>query len=159
MKIVAAALLLAALLAAPATAHADCGDDGQPACSGPVPTVDQVLDIINELYDPNIPAANKGNIVTPPFTDDQAQKFDSALGYLRDSGVTPVNFSVTDIQPAPNSFAGATVSNPPAWHERHGGTGPVVLVLQNGRWVITHDSARSRLYELVRDRTIHVGGI
>jgi hypothetical protein len=159
MKIVTAALLFAASLAVPATAHADCGDDGQPACTGPVPTVDQVMDIMNELTDPNIPAASKGDIVTPPFTDDQAQKFDFALDYLRDSGVTPINFSVTDIQPAPNNFAGATVSNPIAWHERHGGTGPVVLVLQNGRWMITHESAVSRLHRLVADRTIHVGGI
>jgi hypothetical protein len=159
MRITAASGLMATLIVTPGAAHADCGQDGQPACTGPVPTVDQVMDIVNELYDPNIPAANKGDIVTPPFTDDQAQKFDSALGYLRDSGVTPVNFSVTDIQPAPNNFAGATVSNPPAWHERHGGTGPVVLVLQNGRWMITHQSAASRLYRLVEDRTIHVGGI
>jgi hypothetical protein len=45
MKIAAAAVLLAASLAgitAPATAHADCGDPDQPACTGPVPTVDQV---------------------------------------------------------------------------------------------------------------------
>jgi len=36
----------------------------------------------------------------------------------------PISFTVTDIQPAPNNFAGATVSNPPSWNE-HSGTGPV----------------------------------
>lgn len=40
MKI-AAALMLAASLTAPATAHADCGDPGQDPCNGPVPTVDE----------------------------------------------------------------------------------------------------------------------
>jgi hypothetical protein len=57
MKIVVAAMLLAASLtvvAAPATAHAD-----------PVPTTDEVVAILAELTDPNIPAANKANVVTP----------------------------------------------------------------------------------------------
>jgi hypothetical protein len=72
MKIAAAALLLAASLAVPATADADCGQDGQPACSGPVPTVDEVTAIVNEVADPNIPAGNKNDVVTPPFNDDQA---------------------------------------------------------------------------------------
>jgi hypothetical protein len=53
-----AGVLLSASLAVPATAHADCGQDGQPACTGPVPTPDQVAAIMNELTDPNIPAVN-----------------------------------------------------------------------------------------------------
>jgi len=67
MKIVAAALL-AASLAVPATAHADCGQDGQPACSGPVPTVDEVTAIMDEVADPNMPAANKTMSSRPRLT-------------------------------------------------------------------------------------------
>jgi hypothetical protein len=157
MKIVTAALLLAASLAAPAIAHADCGDPDQPACTGPVPTVDQVMAMLGELADPNIPAMGKNDIVTPPFNDDQAQKFDTIMGLLRLESIVPVNWTVTDIEPAPNNTAGATVLNPPAWHER-GGTGPIVLVLQNGRWMITHQTAVNRVANLARNQT-HVHGI
>jgi hypothetical protein len=152
MKIASAALLLAASLAVPATAHADCGQDGQPACTGPVPTVDQVMDIMNRLTDPNVPAIEKGDIVTPPFDEHQAQRFDVVLHYL--GHILPINFTVTDIQPAPNNFAGATVSNPPSWSE-HSGTGPIVLVLQDKHWMITHDSATSRVDQLSRGVHAH----
>ena len=33
--------------------------------TGPVPTVDQVVAIMSELTDPNIPAVNKSNVITP----------------------------------------------------------------------------------------------
>jgi hypothetical protein len=102
---IATVTMAAALIAAPAAAYADCGDPDQPPCTGPVPTTDQVVAIMTELTDPNIPAANKGDIVTPAFTDDLAQKFDGMLNYLRGWGILPVNFSVTDIQPAPNNLA------------------------------------------------------
>jgi hypothetical protein len=111
MKTAVAATLLAASLVVPATAHADCGGDGQSACTGPVPSVDQVMDIMNELADPNIPTGNKNDIVRPPFNDDQAQKEDTVMNLLRLRGIFPVYFTVTDIQPALNNTAGATVSN------------------------------------------------
>src|ERR1700729_777520 len=101
MKMAAAALLLAASLAVPVTAQADCGQDGQPACTGPIPTPDQLAAIMNELTDPDIPAANKTDILTPPFTDKQAWGFDLMLNDLRSwGGVIPRDFTVTDIQPA-----------------------------------------------------------
>jgi hypothetical protein len=152
MKLAVAALLLAASLAVPAKAHAVCGQDGQPACSGPVPTVDEVTAIVNEVADPNIPAANKNDVVTPPFDDDQAQKFDNLLNIMRSEGILPIGFTVADIQPAPNNTAGATVSNLPTWRER-AGTAPVVLVLQNGRWMITHETALARVKHLINDET------
>ena len=54
MKIVVAPTLLTAALTVPANAHADCGDPGQDPCIGPVPTVDQVVGIMQQLTDPNI---------------------------------------------------------------------------------------------------------
>jgi len=78
MKSAAAVMLLAvASVTAPGIARADCGDPDQPPCTGPVPTVDQVMAMLGELADPNIPAMGKNDIVTPPFNDDQAQKFDT----------------------------------------------------------------------------------
>ena len=88
MKTVGAVIVLAAaLITAPAPAYADCGDPGQDPCTGPVPTVDQVLAIMAELTDPNIPAANKGDIVTPAFTDEQAGKFDTMLNEMNGGGM------------------------------------------------------------------------
>jgi hypothetical protein len=140
MKIAAAAALLAAAsLAVPATAHADN-----------VPTVDEVTAMMNEVADPNIPAVNKNDIVTPPFDDDQAPNFDNLLNVMRSAGVLPISFTATDIQPAPNNTAGATVETPPTWRMKPG-TAPIVLVLQNGRWMITHESAVARVKHLFGD--------
>jgi hypothetical protein len=157
-----ATVLAAALIAAPATivtaapAYADCGDPDQPPCTGPVPTVDQVLAIMAELTDPNIPAANKGDIVTPAFTDEQAGKFDNMLNGMSGGGmiprhVLPLNLGVTDIQPAPNNLAGATVTNPPVWRQQHSGSGPVVLAYQDGHWMITRHTAYARVYQFFAD--------
>jgi hypothetical protein len=149
------AVLIAVSLAgitAPATAHADCGDPDQPACTGPVPTPDQVAAIMNELTDPDIPAANKTDIITPAFTDGQAQGFDGMLNSLRFwGGVIPRDFTVTDIQPAPNNLAGATVSHGQTWGV-HGGSAPVVLQYEDGHWMITRHTAYSSVYELLRNK-------
>jgi hypothetical protein len=144
MKTIAAAMILAASLALPATAHADCGDPGQDPCTGPVPAVDEVVGLFQQLTDPNIPAANKGNIVTPGFSPDEAQKLDDRLNRMRGPAL-PEHFVVTDIQPAPNNYAGAavaTVGNPrQSTYAR-----PIVLVDQGGHWMISHDSAMTELY-------------
>jgi len=130
MKIVAAALLLGASLAAPAIARAD-----------DVPSVDQVVAIMSELTDPDIPAANKGNIVTPGFAPDDAGTIDDHLHRMDAfGGLLPPDFVVTDIQPAPNNFAGATVET--AGGYKHAtNPRPIVLVNQGGHWLITTDTA------------------
>jgi hypothetical protein len=145
------AAMAAALIASPAMAYAGCGDPDQPACTGPVPTPDQVAAIINELTDPDISAANKTDIVTPAFTDRQAWGFDLMLNDLRSwGGVIPRDFTVTDIQPAPYNFAGATVSHGQTWGD-HAGSAPVVLQYQDGHWMITSHTAYSSVYNgLVR---------
>lgn len=156
MRIAAAGMLMATLIATPATAHADCGDPGQDPCTGPVPSVDEVMAIMGELTDPNIPAANKGDIVTPPFDDRQARSVDAILNYCRTFGMLPVPLNVTDIQPAPNNMAGATVSNPRTWHLRAGG-GPAVLVKQGGRWMITSETAYNAVRQVEKDQTHSAG--
>src|ERR1700744_1640388 len=89
MKTAAAAMILAASLAATATSRADCGDPGQEPCTGPVPT-----------------------IVTPGFSPDEAGTIDDHLNSLNRRGYIPFNFVVTDIEPAPDHFAGATMAAP-----------------------------------------------
>jgi hypothetical protein len=141
MKTVAAAMILAAsLVGVPATAHADCGDPGQNPCTGPVPTVDEVVGILQQLTDPDIPAASKGNIVTPGFSPDEAGTTDDHLNRMRAKGLVPLNFVVTNIQPAPNNFAGATVATVGS-PRQHDPDRPIVLVDQGGHWMITHDTA------------------
>jgi hypothetical protein len=141
-KLSIATILAAALIASPATVYADCGDPGQDACTGPVPTVDQVMAILGGLTDPNIPAGNKGDIVTPGFSPDEAGTIDDHLNRMRafGRGLLPPLFHVTDIQPAPNNFAGATVSTG-GYVRQITNPRPIVLVNQGGHWLITHDTA------------------
>jgi hypothetical protein len=147
---VIATAMMAVLITLPATAvtvalaHADCGDPSQPPCAGPVPTADQVVAVLAGLTDPNIPAANKTKIVTPGFSPDEAGPIDDHLYRMNAAGLLPLNFVVTDIQPAPNNFAGATVENTGSFRQRTP-AGPIVLVDQGGRWLITHDTAWTAL--------------
>ena len=145
MKTAAAALLLAASLAVTGTANADCGDSGQEPCAGPVPSVDQVMALLGGLSDPDRPAASKTDIVTPGFSADEAGTIDEHLTRIKVfGGILPLPFVVSNIQPAPNSSAGATVEitgNP--WQRTN--PHPVVLVDQGGHWMITHDTAVAEL--------------
>jgi hypothetical protein len=138
-----ATAMAAALIASPATAYADCGDPGQDPCTGLVPTVDQVAAIMAELTDPNIPAANKINIVTPGFTPDEAATIDDHLSRMNAHGNRlPLDIAVTNIQPAPDNLAGATIeTNGPGPIYTQTAPNPIVLVDQHDHWLITHDSA------------------
>jgi hypothetical protein len=140
-----AAVLLVASLAVPATAHADCGGPDQPPCTGPVPTVDEVVGIMQELTDLNIPAANKGNVITPPFTAEEAATLDHQLQVIEGPAL-PLPFIVTNVQPAPNHFAGATVETGGNRYQ-HTWPTPIVLVEQDGHWKITHGTAMPELHE------------
>jgi hypothetical protein len=51
---------------------------------------------------------------------------------------------VTDIQPAPNNFAGATLATVGTPRQSTNGR-PIVLVDQGGHWLITHDTAMAEL--------------
>jgi hypothetical protein len=145
MKIAVAALLLALSLAVPATVYADCGEPGQDPCAGSVPTVEQVLDLLGGLTDPDVPAASKTNIVSPGFAPDEAGTIDNHLTRMKVfGGILPLPFHVTDIQPAPNNLAGATVEITGSFRQRtwpH----PIVLVDQGGHWLITHDTAMAEM--------------
>ena len=137
MNTAAAAVIAAESFVAPATVRAD----------DPVPTVDQVVAIMAELTDPDIPAANKTNIVTPGFSPDEVANIDDQLRRLHQGGgcgsYLPARFIVTDVQPAPNNCAGATVAVPKV--RRSTPQGPIVMVEQDGHWLITHDTATTAL--------------
>jgi len=143
MKAVVSAMLLAAsLTVVAAPANADCGDPDQPPCTGPVPTVDQVAAIMAELTDPNRPAASKTDIVSPGFSPDEAGTIDDHLNRM--PAELPLNFVVTDIEPAPNNLAGATLATTGSFHQVSAAK-PIVLVTQGGHWLVTHDTAMTAL--------------
>jgi hypothetical protein len=145
MKTAVVATLLAASITAPAPAFADCGDPGQDPCTGPVPTVDQVVAIMTELTDPDKPAAAKTDIVTPGFSPDEAGTIDDHLTRMKVfGGILPLPFVVTDIRPAPNNLAGATVEITGSFRQR---TNPqsIVMVDLGERWLITHDTAMAEM--------------
>jgi hypothetical protein len=125
--------MAATLIVAPATAYAD-----------PVPTTDEVVAIMAKLTDPGIPAANKTDIVTPGFAPDEAQTVNDHLNQMNADGLLPLGFVVTNIQPAPDNFAGATVTSTGGFHQRSA-PGPIVLVDRDGHWLITNDTAMTAL--------------
>ncbi len=141
IAVLIAATLTVSVLTSPATVYADCGDPDQPSCTGPVPTVDQVVGIMAELTDPGRPAASKSDVVSPGLAPDEAGTTDDHLNSLNGRGYIPFNFVVTDIQPAPGNFAGATVAAPRDWPYYSVRATPIVLVGQSGHWSITHDAA------------------
>jgi hypothetical protein len=129
------ATMAAALIAVPATAQGDA-----------VPTTDEVVAVLAKLTDPNIPAANKTDIVTPGFAPDEAGTIDDHLNRMNapQFALLPPNFVVTDIQPAPNNMAGATVATTGGFR-RDTNPRPIVLVNQGGHWLITDDTAMTEL--------------
>ena len=157
---VIATAMATALIAAPATivtvapAYADCGDPGQPPCTGPVPTVDEVAAAMAELTDP---AANKNNIVSPGFSPDEAGTIDDHLHRMDAHGLLPLNFVVTDIQPAPGNFAGATAAATGSFNQ-NAPPGPIVLANHGGRWQITHDTAMTVLDAIWSNANRHFPG-
>jgi len=145
MKAVAAAMTLAAAITLVAPAHADA-----------VPSSDEVIAIMAELTDPNIPAANKTNIVTPGFTPEEAGTTDDHLNRMNAYRLLPLNFVVTDIQSAPDNLAGATVSTTGGfWQVAY--PKPILLADQGGHWQITHDSAMNMLHVFWFDANRRMG--
>jgi hypothetical protein len=127
------AVILAGLFAAAAWAA--------PAYADPVPTPDQVVAAMAELTDP---AADKNHIVSPGFSPADAATINDHLNEMDAQGVLPLSFVVTDIEPAPNGLAGATVATTGGYLHRNSPR-PIVLTDQGGHWLITHDTAMAAL--------------
>jgi len=125
-----ATAMAAALIAAPAPAYADA-----------VPSPDEVVAAMAQLTDP---AANKNNIVTPGFSPEETQTVNDHLKDMNARGLLPYNFVVTDIEPAPANFAGATVTVTGNFNQASAPQ-PMVLNDQGGHWLITHDTAMTAL--------------
>ena len=76
---------------------------------------------------------------SPGFSPEDAGTIDDHLRRMNAGGMLPLPFGVTNIQPAPNNFAGATVAVSIGFHSTS--PGPIVLVEQGAHWLITQDTA------------------
>lgn len=110
-----------------------------------VPTPDQVADILNRVLDPNLDTQDKSTVVTPGLSPEDETQIDAALGRLTLRNRLPLDFVITDIQPAPNNYAGATVaaSNLPGLPPT-----PVVLNRQGDQWKVTDDTLTPLMYAI-----------
>src|SRR5690625_2225450 len=121
-----------------------------------VPTPGQVADILNRVLDPNLDTQDKSTVVTPGLSPEDENQIDAALGRLTLRNRLPLNFVITDIQPAPNNYAGATVaaSNLPGLAPT-----PVVLNRQGDHWKIADDTLTPLMYAIwhAARRTVEIG--
>lgn len=118
----------------------DAGADGDA-----VPTPGQVADILNRVLDPNLDTQDKSAVVAPGLSPEDETQIDAALGRLTLRNRLPLDFVITDIQPAPNNYAGATVAaaNLPGLPPT-----PVVLNRQGDQWKITDDTLTPLMYAI-----------
>jgi hypothetical protein len=114
-------------------------------CTGPVPTVDEVVALFARLTDPNIPAVDKNDVVTPGFSPDEAATIDDHLHRSSAAGDLPLTFVITNIQLAPDNFAGATMATTGAWTHQRTSPGPFAMAHQDGHWLLIHQSAMSTM--------------
>jgi hypothetical protein len=103
-----------------------------------------VVAIMAELTDPGKSAASKTDIVTPGFSPEDAGTIDDHLNRTNADGLLPYTFVVTDIEPAPANFAGATVTVTGSFHQRSAPQ-PIVLADHGGHWQITSETALTTL--------------
>lgn len=115
------------------------------ADTGAVPTPDQVADILNRVLDPNLDSADKSAVVTPSLSPEDENQIDAALKRLMFWNRLPLDFVVTDIQPAPNDYAGATVAAANLWELP---PTPIVLNGQGGQWKVTDDTLTPLMYAI-----------
>ena len=96
--------------------------------------MDQVAAIMDRLTDPNVPAPDKSDIVTPAFTDDELHKVD-CMNQRHPGGPLDRHRHPICAQQLRGGYRGQT----PGWRVPR--PDPIVLVDQNGHWMITHRSA------------------
>jgi hypothetical protein len=115
-----------------------------PAPATNVPTADQLTSVLNSLADPNVPFANKSNLVEGGISGTEAHMADHELKKAAKNGDLPLAFSVANIQPgaAPGSAtADVAVSGPKI-------PSPVsqsVTFVNQGGWMLSRASAMELL--------------
>ncbi len=114
-----------------------------PAPAAGVPTAPQLTGILTGLADPNVPFANKSNLVEGGIGGMEAHVADKKLKKADKNGDLPLAFNVTNIQPAAGGSATAdvAVSGPKI-------PSPItqnVTFVNQGGWVLSRASAMELL--------------
>ncbi|MGO8939577.1 MAG: hypothetical protein ACLQLO_21520 [Mycobacterium sp.] len=115
-----------------------------PAPAANVPSADQLTGVLNSLADPNVPFANKTNLVEGGISGTEAHIADHELKKAAKNGDLPLAFNVANIQPgaAPGSAtADVAVSGPKI-------PSPVtqnVTFVNQGSWMLSRSSAMELL--------------
>ncbi|BBZ40477.1 hypothetical protein [Mycobacterium conspicuum] len=115
-----------------------------PAPAVNVPTAGQLTGLLNNLADPSVPFANKGNLVEGGISGTEAHLADHEFKKAAKNGDLPLMFNVSNIQPgaAPGSAtADVAVSGPKI-------PSPVtqnVTFVNQGGWVLSRASAMELL--------------
>jgi hypothetical protein len=114
-----------------------------PAPAANIPTAVQLTGLLNSLADPNVPFANKSNLVEGGISPTEAHLADHELKKAAKNGDLPLSFNVANIQPgAPGSAtADVSVSGPKL-------TSPVtqsVTFVNQGSWMLSRASAMELL--------------
>jgi hypothetical protein len=114
-----------------------------PAPAANVPTADQLTGLLNSLADPNVPFANKSNLVEGGISGTEAHIADHELKKAAKDGDLPLAFNVTNIQPgAPGSatadvaVSGPKIPNPVTQN---------VTFINQGGWILSRASAMELL--------------
>jgi hypothetical protein len=122
----------------PVAVGAPFPQDPVPAAN--VPTADQLTGVLNSLADPNVPFANKSNLVEGGISGTEAHMADHEFKKAAKNGDLPLAFNVSNIHPgsAPASAtADVAVSGPKI-------PSPVtqnVTFINQGGWVLSRASA------------------
>jgi len=85
-----------------------------PASNADLPSAAQLTALMNSLVDPNVPFANKSDLIEGGINGMQASMADRRLQKAAENGDLPLTFNITNIQPgAPGSAtADVAVSGP-----------------------------------------------
>ncbi len=114
-----------------------------PVAGSNVPTSAQLTGILNSLADPNVPFANKSDLVEGGIGGAEARIADHKLNKAARNGDLPLSFSVANIQPGAAGSATADVSvsgpklSPPVTQS--------VTFVNQGSWMLSRDSAMELL--------------
>jgi hypothetical protein len=114
-----------------------------PVAGANVPTAAQLTGLLNSLADPNVPFANKSNLVEGGISGTEAHMADHELKKAAKNGDLPLAFNVANIQPgaAGSATADVAVSGPKI-------PSPVtqsVTFVNQGSWMLSRASAMGLL--------------
>jgi hypothetical protein len=115
-----------------------------PAPAANVPTAGQLSGVLTSLADPNVPFANKSNLVEGGISGTEAHLADHEFKKAAKNGDFPLAFNVTNIQPGTtpgSATADVAVSGPKI-------PSPVsqnVTFINQGSWVLSRASAMGLL--------------